>query len=535
VAAVLGVVGALLTEAAATRERPAGAEEARPKELARAPGDTQPKGLAASEVDLAAGILAFEEGRDLAAAELLAAAVSADPQNGTALHWWGLAQLRLGRAAAAAGALAAALVAGRPAEAGRWRVTSDLGAAQLAAGDLNAAVRTLRAAAEHQPDDPLTWWRYGTALQRGGEEQAAAAALRKSRELGGATGAPEAPAPPGSPQEPPVEAPPYPCSPPVCTLPPPRWEGRLSLAADYDSNPGLLPADATFLPFTGTRPAGTANDGGGDLDLRLEHHPFYDRGGWHLGIGLTGARSVNRNQSDLDLSLAGAFAQLAWGKDRRGYLIGPLGAMRVPEGDGRLGLLLQAGGTWLRLGAADYLHFAVGAGSLTVRGSGRSATRIDFGVSQLRFAGDLVGDLRRSGSELAAGVAESLLIGNGGHLQAAASAGERRAGASFAHRFVEITAEAASPPAAGWTFFLQVARRQERFDHPQSNLAQTTGPARDDASWRGVVAALRPLGPHLACFARASYVRRDSNVELPGQPLFDYRRTTAGLGVSWFF
>ena len=91
------------------------------------------------------------------------------------------------------------------------------------------------------------------------------------------------------------------------------------------------------------------------------------------------------------------------------------------------------------------------------------------------------------------------------------------------------------PVAAGWTFYLDVDRRQERFDHPQSNLTQQAGPARDDASWRGSVAAVRMLGERLACTARASYIRRDSNVELPGQmPLFDYRRTIAGIGISWF-
>ncbi len=464
---LLAAAGVLLTQAAATGERPASA------------GEAQPGGLAVSEVELAEGILAFEEGRDGDAAALLAEAVSADPRNGTARHWLGLAQLRLGRAAAAVASLTAALTAERPAAAGKRRVTADLAAARLAAGDLHAA-------------------------------PGPAGAVPAPLDLGSA---------------------------PDCTPPPPRWEGRLSLEADYDSNPGLLPADATFLPLTGTRPAGTATDGGGDLGLRLEHHPFYDRGGWSLGIGVTGDRSAYRNQSDLDLTLAGGFAQLAWGKDSRGTLTGPLGVMRVPAGESPAAVLLQAGGTWVRLGAADYLRLAGGAGSLTLRGPGRSETRIDLGASQLRFAADLPGELRRSGSEVAAGIGESLFLGDGGgYLRAAASGGERQAGASFTYRFVEITAEAAAPQVGGWTFYLQAARRQERFANPQSNLTQPAGPARDDASWRGAAAALRMLSPHLACTAHAGFVRRDSNVTLPGKlPLFDYRRTTAGLGVTWFF
>jgi len=463
----------------------------------------QPRGLAASEVELAEGMLAFEDGRDLAAAELLAAATVADPQNGTALHWLGLAELRLGRAAAAAHTLAAALAAGRPPEAGRQRVTADLRAAQLAAGSQAAA-----APASAQPPAPA-------------QPPAAAAPIQPS----------------SAPEVPEVFTPPSSGLPLSCTRPPPRWEGRLSLEASYDSNPGLLPADATFLPLTTARPTGTATDGGGDLDLRLEAHPFYDRGGFSLGLGVTGNRSAYRNQGDLDVSLAGAFAQLAWGNDPRGFLTGPLGYTRVPAGDGRLGLLLQAAGSWLGLGNADYLRQAGGAAALTVNGPGPAATRIDLGASQLRFAGDATGDLRRSGSELAAGIGESLYLGGrGGYLRLAASGGWLQAGASFAHRFVEFAAEAGAPIAAGWTLYLDVDRRQERFDHPQSNLTQPAGPARDDASWRGSVVAARMLGERLACTARASYVRRDSNVELPGQmPLFDYRRTIAGLGISWFF
>jgi hypothetical protein len=462
----------------------------------------QPEGLAASQVELAEGIQAFAAGRELDATELLAAAVAADPQNGTALHWLGLAQLRLGRATAAVGSLTAALAAREPPEAGRQRVTADLRTARLAAGS----------------GPPLT-----------------------------APGPSQPPAPPATPtgaasppalEEPPFLGPPAAGTPLVCTGPPPRWDGRLSLEASYDSNPGLLPADTTLLPFKGTRPTGTATDGGFDLDLRLEAHPFYDRGGWSLGLGVTGNRSAYRNQGDLDLALAGGFVQLAWGNDPRGYLTGPLGYTRVPAADGgRLGLLLQAAGSWLGLGAADFLRLAGGAAALTVNGPGPAATRIDGAASSLRFAGDGAGDLRLSGSELSAGLGESLFLGGrGGYLRAVASGGERRAGASFANHFVEVTAEAGAPLPASWTIYLVASRRQERFDDPRSNLTQTTGPARNDVSWRGSIAAVRMLGDHFAVTARGSYVRRDSNVHLLGfTPVFGYRRSVAGMGVSWFF
>ena len=60
---------------------PPPAAEAPAAETAQA---AQPTGLAASEVELAEGMLAIEEGRDLDAAELFRAAAAADPQNGTA-------------------------------------------------------------------------------------------------------------------------------------------------------------------------------------------------------------------------------------------------------------------------------------------------------------------------------------------------------------------------------------------------------------------------------------------------------------------
>jgi hypothetical protein len=492
---LLAILLALAT-VAGTRAAGSCTREAAAQPVPQAP-EAQPAGLAASQVELAEGIQAFAAGRDLDAAELLAAAAAADPRNGTALHWLGLVQLRLGRAAAAVGSLTAALAARQPPEAGRERVTADLRAARLAAG----------------PGQPVT---------APGPSQPPAA--------------PAGPAPPAP--EPPFLGPPASGSPLVCTGPPPRWDGRLSLEASYDSNPGLLPADTTLLPLKGIRPTGTATDGGFDVDLRLEAHPFYDRGGWSLGLGLTGNRSAYRNQGDLDVALAGGFVQLAWGYDPRGYLTGPLGYTRVPAADGgRLGLLLQAAGSWLGLGGADFLRLAGGAAALTVNGPGPTATRVDLAARSLRFAGDGAGDLRLGGGELSAGLGESLFLGGrGAYLRAAASGGERQAGASFANHFVEVTAEAGAPLPASWTVYLEAGRRQERFDDPRSNLTQTTGPARDDVSWRGSVAAVRMLGDRFAVTARASRVRRSSNVQLLDfTSVFGYRRSVVGLEVSWFF
>jgi hypothetical protein len=480
------------------------------------------RGMAASEVLLAEGMLAFEERRDGEARQLLAAAAAADPQNGTALHWLGLADLRLGRSGEAVGALAAALAARRPPEAGKRRVAADLATARQAAAAASAPGQPPGAAAAPplgaMPVFP------GPAVPPVPPEPAAPPLL-----------SPPAAAQPAA--APLVTAPPFPGGPLPATGLPPRWEGRLSLEAAYDSNPGLLPADATFLPLTGNRPSGAATDGAADVDLRLEAHPLDDRGAWRLGLGMIGNRSAYRQAGDLDLGLAGGFVQVGRGQDPRGYLTGPLGVLRVPSGDGRLGLLLQAAETWIWLGGRDYLRVAAGGAGLTVRGPRATATHLDLSASQLRFVGDSPGDLRRSGSEIAAELSESLFTGGGGgYLRVVLGGGERQAGRAFAHRFWQVAADAAAPLAGGWTLYLQAARRQERFDHPQSNLTQPAGPARDDRSWRGSAALVRMLGRHLAGTARAGYVRRDSNVLLPGRlPLFAYRRTIAGLGVSWFF
>jgi hypothetical protein len=508
-------------------------------------------GLAASEVLLAEGMLAFAERRDGEARQVLAEAAAADPQNGTALHWLGLADLRLGRSGEAVGALTAALAARRPPEAGKRRVAADLATARLAAAAESAPGQPPGAAAAPPlgampvfPGPAVPPVLPGPAAPPVFPGPAAPPVLP------GPAVPPFLPEPaappvlysPAAAQPPPpvpaslVTAPPFSSGPLPATGLPPRWEGRLSLEAAYDSNPGLLPADATFLPLTGNRPSGAATDGAADVDLRLEAHPLDDRGAWRLGLGMIGNRSAYRQAGDLDLGLAGGFVQVGRGQDPRGYLTGPLGFLRVPSGDGRLGLLLQAAETWIWLGGRDYLRVAAGGAGLTLRGPRATATHLDLSASQLRFAGDSPGDLRRSGSEIAAELSESLFTGGGGYLRVVLGGGERQAGRAFAHRFWQVAADAAAPLGGGWTLYLQGARRQERFGHPQSNLTQPAGPMRDDRSWRGSAALVRMLGRHLAGTARAGYVRRDSNVLLPGRlPLFAYRRTIAGLGISWFF
>src|SRR6185295_1534673 len=58
-------------------------------------------GSTAAQVSFTYGVLAFEEDDNVEAARLFAEAVQNDPNEGTFLHWLGLADLRLGRAAEA--------------------------------------------------------------------------------------------------------------------------------------------------------------------------------------------------------------------------------------------------------------------------------------------------------------------------------------------------------------------------------------------------------------------------------------------------
>jgi len=92
-----------------------------------------PGGIAEAGAALTFGIAAFNRGDYEAAAGHFEHATEVDPGNGDAFHWLGLADLALGRPAAAVEALEGALAAERPPSAGRERVRADLARARRAA------------------------------------------------------------------------------------------------------------------------------------------------------------------------------------------------------------------------------------------------------------------------------------------------------------------------------------------------------------------------------------------------------------------
>lgn len=433
-------------------------------------GWSEERKLSSARVSLALGWLAFDQGNYEEAERLFLAAKDDDPEQGDALHWLGLTYLRLGRPAEAVTQLKASLKAEDPPAAGRRRVQSDL--------------RLAREALEKRSTSPVL-----------------------------------------------VEPPAYE---PEIPLPEelPRWETRASLEAFHDSNPGLLPEDLLF-PLPG-HPSlqGASADEAARIDVGIEHHPFYSRG-WSLGLALEGQHSLYQDQRDLNLSRARGTVSLAWGGSPLGWASGPLGSTRVPTNHNRISLLLQGGGAGIWLGGDSYLGLAEGALSLHLRESSRTATRFDLEASNVSYEEDGTDSLRRSGTEVAAGVSQYLYLGSRAFVRLGVAARERQAGRAFESSSGELLAEASAPLSSGWTLGMLGSWREDRFDHPESSLA-IGRPKREDTTWRVTVASTFRVTDNLRWIVRGSHVRRDSNVLTGlGSPLFDYERTTFSLGIDW--
>lgn len=421
---------------------------------------------------LSHGILAFNHGEDEEAAKLFEEAVRLDPRQGSAYHWLGLAYLQLGRTREAADQFQASLKAKRPPAAGRERVRSDLQAAR-------------------------------EALERG--------------------------------QEPPAFVDPG-HGPVVMSFEElPRWEGRIGLTSLYDSNPALL---SEFLPLPSAiaSPGEVPSDLAALLGLRVSGHPFYDRAGWSLGLSLDGSQSLHQDFGELDLSFARGAASLAWGRSASGIVTGPLGYSRVPSGQSRVTVLLQGGGSFSWLDGASFLRSAEGALSLAVPEPRLGETRIELRARDLEFDDEsALHSFRRSGSEVSVGLGQVFRLGRGGrYLRLDLAAGESRAGQVFEFSFDEARAEVSTPLAGRWTLFLLGSLRKDRYEHPESNVTDVTGPPRDDSTWRVVAATVWRIDEHLSWTLRGSHARRDSNVLFgAGDPILDYRRTVFSFGFDW--
>ena len=313
----------------------------------------------------------------------------------------------------------------------------------------------------------------------------------------------------------------------------PRWEGRLGIEALRDSNAALLPGDLPFPIFGLGEPV---SDGAARVDLQLDHQPFQGRRGWSLGLGVAGSHSAHRDLGDLDLSVVGGTVSLAWGNDPLGFLAGPRGSLRVPVGQSRFTVLLQASGAHAWLGGGSYLRLAEGAVSLGIREAAWTLTRIDVQVLDRSFEPALV-ERFHGGRESSIGLSQSFRLGGQNrYVRLGVRAGEVSGSPGSDGEVREAEAEVGVPLYARWALVLSGSWTERSFDHEVSNFARPSGPARDDALWQVTAASAYRLTSRVQWTARASWAERDSNVELlPGAPLLDYRRTIVATGLEWSF
>lgn len=431
------------------------------------------RNVAAAEVALTQAALALDEGRYQGAVDLLEEEVKRDQENGTALYWLGLAYLKLGRADDAVERLKRSLVAARPPAAGKRRVRVDLGLIQ------RARAQGLPPPEIEPPDEDLV------------------------------------------PRDP---------------LAPPPWSAQAGLVLGADSNPGLLPETLSGLPLFGNGPRIAESDAAAQLDFSFDLVPFYDRNGWSLGVSFSGSHSIHRHFGDLDLTQAGAHFSLAWGGDPGRYLFGPLGSVQVPQAASRLSIILQGGGFDLRLGGDDYLRVAEAGGSLALRESATTATRLDVIVRNRSFQREGPDPHQRSGGEASLELSQCFDLGRPyRQLRLGLIAGNRGGGRDFQSSLTGALGELSTPLGGRWTLLLMGTWRQESFAHPESRLG-TSGPDREDTSWTITGTLAKRLNEHLAWTLAGSYLRNDSNLELAlGGPVFDYRRTLVSTGLTWSF
>jgi hypothetical protein len=316
------------------------------------------------------------------------------------------------------------------------------------------------------------------------------------------------------------------------------WEGTVGLSAAADTNPNLLSNNLSVpVPGPGDQVVrGGDADGLGHVDLRLALYPFHAREGPNLGVTLETGRAFHFNFRYLDLGQARGTVHLAFGSDPQGVLDGPLGFARTPfAGGGRFTALLQAGGAVYRLGSEPYYQTLEAAAAFGVRETPAIATHIDLAYADRRFPGGLFSDPRRSGYDLALGLSQSFDFGGRNRsLRLGARGVDRRAGSEFTGTLLEGNAELVWPLALRLSAVLEGRAREDRYDRPESNLFNPTGPRRRDTTLQTAATFVWAATPRLRWTARTSYTRRRSNVELgDGLPDLGYQRLVVAAGLSW--
>lgn len=442
-----------------------------------------------AEVATTYGIAALNEGKDGEAVKLLEEAVADDPQSGSAHYWLGFAYLRLGRPADALVELEAARRAREAPEVDPARLEEDIARARHGAGEATGVL-------EGHP-----------RLPGKGEGESAPLVLP------GLAGA----------------------APPPGALP--FFETQAGISVGHDSNPGLVP-DGVVALVPGKPPiTGPEADDAGDLDLRFEAHPFYDRSGFSLGIAAGGKATRYRDLSPLDLDQWRGVLSLAWGGDPLGYLVGPLGYSRVPVANGRFAALFQGGASYDLLDGKRFLRTTDANLTLTLREAAITATELDLAWQDRTYS-----QARRQldGTTLSVGLAQYLYLGRRDrYLRLGVIGGRRDAGRAYDAKTEEATAELALPLAARWTLYLAGDGRREDFDHPESNPLFPSflgSEKRRDTLYRATAALTWAATDHLYLTLRGATIDRNADLGQAEQLVsLDYRRDVVSLGARWFF
>jgi len=381
------------------------------------------------------------------------------------------------------------------------------GLSALDRGDVAAAIDWLEKATELDPEKGTPRYRQGLALLRLGRVREAAAEIEAS------LAAPQAVDDRG------------------------LWEGTVGLSAAADSNPHLL-SDTLSLPAPGPGGQvirGAESDGLARVDLRLGIYPFHSREGPNLGVVLETRRSFLFNFGYLDLGQARGAVQLAFGSDPKGFFEGPLGIARIPFDGSRFSALFQAGGAVYRLGSDPFLQTMDGAAAFSFRETAGTSTRFDLGYSDRHFSGGPRFDPRHSGQDLSLGVSQLFYFGGlSRSLRLGASGADRRAGPEFAGSYLEGNGELVWPLGLRLSAVLEGRVRKDRYDRPESNLFDPTGPPRRDTTLQSAATLVWAASVRLRWTLRGIYTTRNSNVDLgDGLPDLGYRRKVISVGLSW--
>jgi tetratricopeptide (TPR) repeat protein len=448
------------------------------------------------------------------------------PEDGFSRYLLGLSHLRQGKAREAATEIGASLQARQPPPVKRSRILVDLGAAQLAVGDPQAAVLTLETALRDRKDDAVALYHYANALSLLGRREEAETALASARRL----------RPDLDPKDLPVEL--------ADVMKARSWEGSVGVLAGHDSNPNLLSEDLLLpIPSSNQNPklvSGRSSDSVASADLRLTHLPIPLGGGWGLAADFREEGSFHQDFQYLNVVRTGAVVHLVHGADPLGGLEGPLGWVQVPQGNSKMSMLLQGGLDELRLDNASYLRLSSLAGSATFSPSAENSTRLDLQLLDRSYYRHPLADPRRNGREVSVGVHEVSYLGGrrDRFVTIGLEASDRNAGSAFSRTLLGGDVEAVLPIAPRWTIRLGAWLNKEKFDDPASNLfsSDPASPERRDRTWGSSATLAFDIKDRLRLLLRGSYQNRDSNVTFDGGlPALDYRRTLLETGLSWSF